>query len=108
MGQAYYWIGRANYETGANANAVGSYTKSLSVYPSTNTHDIYLDRGKAYAAWGASTYAVDPEGGKELLNGAFSDFDTAISQYPTREAYLLVATQKILLQQFCRWHFLIS
>jgi len=95
LGQAYYWIGRANQETGANANAVGSFTKALAVHPSAPAaalHDYYLQRGKARADWGASTYAVDPEGGKELLNGAFSDFDAAISQSSTGEAYLLVAT----------------
>lgn len=94
LGQAYYWIGRANLEMGANANAVGSFTKALAVHPSAPAaalHDYYLERGKARADWGASTYAVDPEGGKELLNGALSDFETAISQSSTGEAYLAVS-----------------
>ena len=95
LAQAYYWIGRSNQATGANAPAVASFTKALDVHTTASPaslYDYYLQRGKTREDWGASTFAVDPEGGKELLIGAFDDFELAISQAATGEAYLALST----------------
>lgn len=97
ISSASYWIGRTNQKLGNDTLAIENFTYGLSLelqkvacesldengcLSSSTLHHFYLYRGIAYMTLGKVS------GDKNVLGQALNDFDSAIAEIPTGQAYI--------------------